>query len=74
MSEGDKVETYAVMAIPGLTAFATPSSAEGRGVHRMGTTLYAVVGTSLYSVSGVGVMTSLGTIGGGSPKIGRAHV
>ena len=64
VSEGDKVETYAVMAIPGLTAFATPSSAEGRGVHRMGTTLYTVVGTSLYSVSGVGVMTSLGTIGG----------
>lgn len=64
MSEGDKIETYAIMAIPGLTAFATPSSAEGRGVHRMGTTLYAVIGTSLYSVSSIGALTSLGTIGG----------
>jgi hypothetical protein len=66
-SEGDKAEQFAIMAIPGLTLFSDISASPVRGIHRMGTTLYAVVGTTLYSVASDGTETSLGTIGGSKP-------
>lgn len=71
MSEGDKAEDFAVVAIPGFEAFSTVSSsapgAAVRGMHVMGGTLYAVIAQTLYSVSSTGTRTSLGTIDGATP-------
>lgn len=67
MSEGDKADRFAVMAIPGLVLFADISSGPVRGLHTMAEVLYAVIGTTLYSVSATGVATSLGTIAGTKP-------
>lgn len=67
LADGDKADTFAVMAIPGLLRFANVSQFAVRGVHRMGETLYAVIGTTLYSVSSSGSPTSLGTISGETP-------
>lgn len=64
MSEGDKAELYAVMAIPGFTEWSDIGVLAVRGMHRMGTVLYAVVGTNLYSITSAGIETSLGTIPG----------
>lgn len=66
-SEGDKAELFAVMAIPGLSLFSSVSSLPVRGSHRMGTVLYAVVGTTLYSIDSGGVAAALGTITGTNP-------
>jgi hypothetical protein len=66
-SEGDKAELFAVMAIPGLSLFSSVSSLPVRGSHRMGTVLYAVIGTTLYSIDSAGAATSLGTITGTNP-------
>jgi hypothetical protein len=67
MSEGDKAELFAVQAIPGQTEFSDIGALPVRGAHRMGTVLFAVVGTSLYSIDSSGVETSLGTIPGENP-------
>lgn len=67
LSEGDKAELYAVMAIPGLTLFSDLNSLPVRGGHRMGTVLYAVVGTGLYSIDSSGAEILLGTIPGDNP-------
>jgi hypothetical protein len=66
-SEGDKADLYAIMAIPGLTQFADIGSLPVRGAHRMGTVLYAVVGTGLYSIDSAGIETLIGTIPGTNP-------
>lgn len=66
-SEGDKAELFAIMAIPGLTEWSDISSLEVRGAHRMGTVLYAVVGTTLYSINSAGTESSVGTIIGTGP-------
>jgi hypothetical protein len=58
-SEGDKAELFAVMAIPGLSLFSSVSSLPVRGSHRMGTVLYAVIGTTLYSIDSAGTATLL---------------
>lgn len=67
VSEGDKAELYAVMAIPGLTEFSEISTLAVRGLHRMGTVLYGVVGSTLYSIASDGTETSRGTITGTNP-------
>jgi hypothetical protein len=65
-ADGDKVDDFAVMAVPGLVRFANISTLAVRGLHRMGSTLYGVVGDTLYSISSSGVATSLGTVPGTS--------
>lgn len=67
MAEGDKADQFAVMAIPGLSIFADVASFGIRGLHRMGETLYAVIGTTLYSIASTGVASALGTVGGSVP-------
>lgn len=64
LSEGDKADLYAIQAIPGLTAFSDIGTLAVRGAHRMGTVLYAVVGTGLYSIDSSGNETLIGTIPG----------
>ena len=66
-ADGDKLDLFAVMAIPGLVSFATQGSLPVRGMTRMGATLYAVIGQTLYSVSSNGTTSALGTIGGANP-------
>lgn len=66
-SEGDKADAYAVMVIPGLVPFADVSASSVRGVHRMDTTLYTVIGVTLYSIAEDGTETSLGTVAGSLP-------
>jgi hypothetical protein len=66
-SEGDKAELYAIQGIPGTTAFCDIAAYPVRGLHRMGTVLYAVAGTTLYSIDASGTETSLGTILGTNP-------
>lgn len=66
-SEGDKADAYAVMVIPGLVPFADVSASPVRGVHRMDTTLYTVIGVTLYSIAEDGTETSLGTVAGSLP-------
>lgn len=67
VSEGDKAELFAIMAIPGLTEFSDIGALPIRGVHRMGTVLYTVAGTDLYSVDSSGAETLIGTITGTGP-------
>jgi len=49
---------------PGISPFANCELGEGRGLHVMGGTLFAVCGTKLHSISAAGVVTDLGTISG----------
>lgn len=68
MSEGDKAEDFAVVAIPGFAEFSAVSRASAvRGMHRIGETLYAVMGDTLSRISSAGAETTLGTIGGTLP-------
>lgn len=67
MAEGDKADTFAVMAIPGIEVFTTLSGAPVRGEHVMQGILYVVSGTSLYKVEADGTKTNLGTIPGETP-------
>lgn len=66
-SNGDKSVLYAVMAIPGLTLFSNINSLPVRGTHRVGSVLYAVVGTGLYTIASDGTATFLATIPGTNP-------
>lgn len=66
-SEGDKAELFSIEAIPGLALFSNVTTLAVRGAHRMGTTLYAVVGTGVYSINSSGSATLLGTIPGVAP-------
>lgn len=67
LSEGDKYDAFAVMAIPGLVEFSDISLQPVRGVHRMANVLYAVVGPTLYSITSAGVEAALGTVVGSDP-------
>lgn len=67
MADGDKADTYAVMALPGLVTFSSISGQAVRGVHNMADVFYAVVGATLYSIDAAGTATSLGTIPGSTP-------
>jgi hypothetical protein len=67
LSEGDKAVLYAVQGIPGTTLFCDIAGLPVRGLHRMGTVLYAVAGTTLYSINSAGTETSLATIPGTNP-------
>jgi hypothetical protein len=67
ISEGDKAELFAVMAIPGLVEFSSIGTSSIRGMHRMGTLLYVVSGVTLYSVDANGTESSVGTIPGTNP-------
>lgn len=60
----DARSTVVLYGTPGLTLFGTVGSGPIRGLHVMGTTLYAVSGDQLYSVSSSGVGTNLGTLAG----------
>jgi len=62
---GGKGPVYLRLA-PGVASYAATGAAEGRGLHVMRQTLYAVAGTTLYSVAG-GTATTLGTIPGTGP-------
>jgi len=66
-ADGDKIDLFAIMATPGLTQFANIDSLPVRGIHRMGETLYAVIGTTLYSIAVDGTETALGAVGGDKP-------
>lgn len=63
-ADGDKQQDFALMLIPGLSLFSDISTDPARGLHFMGSTLYAVIGTTLYSVTSAGVATSVGAIPG----------
>ena len=67
LSEGDKADAFAVMAIPGLVEFSDVSAQPVRGVHVMQGVLYAVVGTTLYSIAENGAESPLGSIPGSVP-------
>lgn len=67
MSDGDKTEDFAVMAVPGLDLFASAGAGGVRGLRRMGDLLYAVIGPQLYSITSAGTATPLGTIEGSDP-------
>lgn len=67
MADGDKREAFAVMASPGLTTWATLSSAGFRGGVVVGGVAYVVAGTALYSVAADGTATNLGGIPGTGP-------
>jgi hypothetical protein len=64
-ADGDKQQDFALMLIPGLDLFAyIASGLKVRGLHFMGSTLYAVVGSTLYTVSQAGMATAIGTVVG----------
>jgi hypothetical protein len=63
-SDGDKVDDFAIMAVPGLVRFGNVSSLPVRGLHRMGAVLYGVIGVTLYSIASDGSTATLGTIPG----------
>lgn len=67
MAEGDKADPFAVMAIPGLVPFAEISADPVRGMHRMGETLYVVIGITLYQIASDGAASNLGTVAGSLP-------
>lgn len=67
MSEGDKADQFAVMALPGLVPFANLGNEPIRGTHTMDGVLYVVSGSTLYSVGQSGAGTFLGTVGGSLP-------
>lgn len=69
ISEGDKAELYAVMAIPGLDLFCSINSLPLRGMHFMRGVLYAVCGTQLYRIDSDGAFLFLGIIAGVDPVI-----
>ena len=66
-SDGDKETEFALMAIPGLSLFATLGVQGVRGLHMMGPLLYAVAGTALFSVTEAGAVTTIGSIPGTAP-------
>lgn len=67
MSDGDKTEDFAVMAVPGLDLFASAGTGGVRGLRRVGDVLYAVIGSQLFSVAATGTATALGVIEGSDP-------
>lgn len=70
LSEGDKADAFAVMAIPGLVEFTFVRPGEPvRGVHVMGGVLYAVIGNTLSRIDEDSTETSLGTILGSAPVV-----
>lgn len=53
----------AMYGTPGMAAFSTTATtAAVRGMHKLGTLLYAVVGAVVYEITSAGVATSLGSI------------
>lgn len=67
ISEGDKAELFSIMAIPGINELADIDVLPVRGLHRMGSVLYAVIGSTLYSIDVAWNETALGTIVGDGP-------
>lgn len=67
ISEGDKAQLYAIQATHGTVEFSDIGALPVRGAHRMGTTLYSVIGTGLYSINSAGAETLIGTIPGINP-------
>lgn len=68
MSDGDKAEDFALIAVPGFEQFCVVTRTSAvRGMHRIGTTLYAVLGDTLSQVASDGTTTTLGTITGTDP-------
>lgn len=63
-ADGDKRADFAVMAVPGLVAFANLPEEPVRGTHVMGGLAYAVSGSGLYSILSDGSYQRLGTIQG----------
>jgi hypothetical protein len=64
-ADGDKVKDFAVMLVPGLERFVQISATDKlRGIHQMGSTLYAVVGENLYAIARTGSYSIIGTIPG----------
>lgn len=66
-STGDTEDMFAIMAVPGLVEFNSISALPVRGLHVVGSTLYAVVGVTLGRIAADGTETSLGTIAGTGP-------
>lgn len=64
MSGGDKKETFAVMAIPGLVQFANVGAGAVRGRHVMNGVLYVVIGLELYRFDSTGAGTLVGSVPG----------
>lgn len=63
-ADGDKVQDFALMLIPGLDLFAEIGTDPIRGAHTMDGVLYVVAGTSLYAVQTDGTFAAIGTIFG----------
>lgn len=63
-SDGDKRDDFAIMATPGLSAWADLGADAIRGSHAMAGTLYAVAGSILYSINESATASALGSIGG----------
>jgi len=63
-ADGDKRADFAVMATPGLTAFANIGTGPVRGAHVMGGLLYVISGEELYSVNQSGSATLIGSVPG----------
>lgn len=66
-ADGDRVEDFAVMAIPGLSLFSGIDGLPIRGAVSVGGALYVVAGSTLYSISATGAETPLGTVMGNLP-------
>ena len=66
-ADGDKREDFAVMATPGLTAWATMTSGPVRGAIPCNGLLYVVSGAHVYSVTSIGTATLIGSITGTGP-------
>lgn len=72
----DHQEPKSVIAMygtPGLTEFSAPATTAGvRGMHVMGSYLYAVVGAVVYQINTAGVASSLGSITTSTGHVGMA--
>jgi hypothetical protein len=66
-ADGDRLEDFAVMATPGLTAWTNVGPGPARGSIMCAGVLYVVSGGFLYSVSSAGLATLLGAIAGSGP-------
>ncbi len=63
-AEGDKQNVFAILGCPGWVDFSAIGGGAPRGLHRMGATLYALLGTTLWAVDRLGNATNAGSVPG----------
>jgi len=64
LADGDKQNQFAILGCPGWQAFSPIGGAAPRGLYRMGSLVYALLGTALYAVNASGTATLVGTVAG----------